>query len=65
MATPRFNSDRFFTSDYRPQAYTKAGLNLLDHNTMVTVLGRNYPQLRDAMKSVDNGFHPWARAGAG
>jgi hypothetical protein len=63
MASRRLNSDRYFTSDYRPDVYTKAGLEWVDDNTMVTVLGRHYPQLRDAMKSVDNGFHPWARAG--
>ena len=65
MASRRLNSDRFFTRDYRPDVYTKAGLEWVDANTMVTVLGRHYPQLRGAMKSVKNGFHPWARAGAG
>ena len=61
MASRRLNSDRFFTRDYRPEVYTKAGLKWVDDNTMVTVLGRHYPQLRGAMKSVANGFHPWSR----
>ncbi|HWC11321.1 MAG TPA: peroxidase family protein [Acidimicrobiales bacterium] len=65
MASRRLNSDRFFTRDYRPEVYTKAGLQWVEDNTMVTVLARHYPQLGDAMKSVKNGFHPWARSGPG
>ena len=65
MASRRLNSDRFFTTHYTPDVYTKAGLDWIDKNTMVTVLRRHYPQLGDALRSVKNGFHPWNRAGAG
>ncbi len=65
MASRRLNSDRFFTRDYRPEVYTRAGLKWVDDNTMITVVGRHYPQLRGAMQGLENGFHPWARAGAG
>ncbi len=65
MASRRLNSDRFFTRDYRPEVYTRAGLQWIDDNTMITVVGRHYPQLQSAMQGLENGFHPWARAGAG
>ena len=62
MASRRLNSDRFFTRDYTPEVYTKAGLDWIDDNTMVTVLARHYPQLKGPMRSVKNGFHPWVGA---
>ena len=64
MASRRLNSDRFFTDDYTPEVYTKAGLEWIDDNTMVTVLLRHYPHLRATMGGVKNAFHPWVKAGA-
>jgi Animal haem peroxidase len=61
MASRRLNSDRFFTKDYTAQVYTQAGLDWIDDNSMATVLLRHLPQLRSAMRDVDNGFHPWDR----
>ncbi len=63
MASRRLNSDRFFTDDYTPEVYTKAGLDWIDDNTMVTVLLRHYPHLRGTMRGVQNAFHPWVKAG--
>ena len=60
MASRRLNSDRFFTRDYTADVYTKAGLDWIDDNTMVTVLGRHYPALKVPMGSIKNGFQPWA-----
>jgi hypothetical protein len=65
MASRRLNSDRFFTDSYTPEVYTKAGLEWIDDNTMVTVLLRHYPHLRATMQGVKNAFHPWVKAGAG
>lgn len=64
MASRRLNSDRFFTDDYTPEVYTKAGLKWISDNDMVTVLLRHYPDLRPTMKGVKNAFHPWVKAGA-
>jgi hypothetical protein len=64
MASRRLNSDRFFTKDYTPEVYTKAGLDWIDDNSMVTVLRRHYPHLEGALRSVKNGFHPWTSAAA-
>jgi Animal haem peroxidase len=63
MASRRLNSDRFFTTDYTPQVYTRAGLRWIEDNTMLSVLRRHYPELGPSLGSVGNAFHPWERAG--
>ncbi|MCT9083264.1 peroxidase family protein [Streptomyces fulvoviolaceus] len=60
MASRRLNSDRFFTDYYTPAVYTQTGLDWIEQNTMVTVLLRHHPELRNSLASVDNGFAPWA-----
>lgn len=62
MASRRLNSDRFFTKDYTPEAYTKAGLKWIDDNSMRTVLLRHYPRLEAALEPAKNAFEPWAAA---
>ncbi|MBA3421372.1 MAG: heme peroxidase [Thermoleophilaceae bacterium] len=64
MASRRLNSDRFFTRDYRPEVYTPEGIEWLDQNSMMTVLLRHYPELRPALRGLDNAFWPWTRTGA-
>ena len=58
MASRRLNSDRFFTTDYTPQVYTRAGLRWIEDNTMLSVLRRHYPELDPVVGSVGNAFHP-------
>ncbi len=65
MASRRLNSDRFFTTHYTPEVYTKAGLKWVDDNTMATVLRRHFPELAGPMKGVRNAFHPWASSATG
>ena len=64
MASRRLNSDRFFTTDYTPQVYTKVGMEWIDSNDMRSVLLRHYPGLRATMHGVGNAFEPWNRATA-
>jgi hypothetical protein len=59
MASRRLNSDRFFTTDFTPQVYTKVGMEWIDANDMRSVLLRHYPGLRAAMRGVENAFAPW------
>jgi hypothetical protein len=61
MASRRLKSDRFFTSDYTPEVYTKAGLDWIADATMSKVLLRHYPELAPALWGVDNAFKPWTR----
>ncbi|MFI6638322.1 peroxidase family protein [Streptomyces sp. NPDC050504] len=63
MASRRLNSDRFFTDHYTPEVYSKAGLDWIDDNTMVTVLLRHHPELRAALAGKTNAFVPWNVAG--
>ncbi|MFI1970577.1 peroxidase family protein [Streptomyces cinnamoneus] len=63
MASRRLNSDRFLTTDYTPQVYTRAGLDWVENTSMTDVLLRHFPELRSSMRSVDNAFAPWCAAG--
>jgi hypothetical protein len=63
MASRRLKSDRFFTRDYTPEVYTRAGLDWINENTMITVLLRHFPQLEPALAGVENGFAPWKQVG--
>ena len=59
MASRRLNSDRFFTSDFTPDVYTRAGLEWIDRTTMVSVLLRHHPELARVLGRVTNAFTPW------
>ena len=62
MASRRLNSDRFFTTDYRPEVYTEVGLRWINENTLADVLRRHFPELGTALVGVPNPFAPWRRA---
>jgi Animal haem peroxidase len=59
MASRRLKSDRFFTTDYRPEIYSKAGLEWIAENDMSSVLLRHYPTLAPSLRGVQNAFAPW------
>ena len=59
MASRRLKSDRFFTYDYRPEVYTKEGLEWIETGTMSKLLLRHYPELAPALHGVSNAFTPW------
>ena len=63
MASRRLKSDRFFTRDYRPEVYTKAGIDWVEKNSMRSVLLRHFPDLEPALEGVENPFAPWVRTG--
>jgi hypothetical protein len=63
MASRRLKSDRFFTNDFTPRVYTRAGMNWIANNTFSTVLLRHAPALGPALARVDNAFAPWPTAG--
>jgi len=64
MASRRLESDRFFTTDYRPEIYTKEGIDWVEGNSMRTLLLRHFPELESALQGVKNPFAPWPRASA-
>jgi hypothetical protein len=59
MASRRLESDRFFTTDFRPEVYTPGGMDWIKNNTMRTVLLRHFPSLAPALRGVANPFAPW------
>ncbi len=65
MASRRLEADRFFTRDYRPEIYTKEGIDWIENNSMRTLLLRHFPELEPRLQGVKNPFAPWQRAGAG
>ncbi len=64
MASRRLESDRFFTNDYRPEIYTKEGIDWVEGTSMRTLLLRHFPELEPALRGVENPFAPWPRASA-
>lgn len=61
MAARRLRSDRFFTTDYTPEAYTPLGLDWIENANMADILRRHYPPLAPALGGVENVFMPWPR----
>ena len=61
MASRRLNSDRFFTKDFTPEVYTKAGMKWIDDNEMTDVILRHLPGLRPQLRGLDNAFVPWPK----
>lgn len=59
MASRRFLSDRFYTTDFRPEVYTQEGYDWVQARTFRDVLTDNLPTLdRDGM-IPENAFKPW------
>jgi hypothetical protein len=61
MASRRLKSDRFFTTDFRPEVYTPEGMEWVNRNGMIDVLLRHHPELAPALQGVTNAFAPWRR----
>ena len=61
MASRRLKSDRFLSQDYRPEVYTKEGIEWVEENSMKSVISRHFPSVAFAMNGIedDNAFKPW------
>jgi hypothetical protein len=59
MASRRLKSDRFLSKDYRPEVYTKEGIDWVEQSTMIDVITRHFPMLAEPMNGLDNAFKPW------
>ncbi|MFL5561548.1 MAG: peroxidase family protein, partial [Gemmatimonadaceae bacterium] len=59
MASRRLKSDRFFTTDFRPEVYTQTGIDWVTHTKMKDVLLRHYPDLEPSLDGLPNAFLPW------
>jgi hypothetical protein len=63
MASRRLKSDRFFTTDFRPEVYTQTGIDWVNNTKMKDVILRHYPELGPALEGMPNAFLPWHRVG--
>jgi hypothetical protein len=59
MASRRLKSDRFLSKDYRPEIYTKQGIDWVENTSMIDLISRHFPALAPAMKGCDTAFNPW------
>ena len=59
MASRRLKSDRFFTTSFTEEVYTKVGLEWIKENSMLSVLLRHFPLLEPSLRGLDNAFQPW------
>ncbi|HXV82616.1 MAG TPA: peroxidase family protein, partial [Candidatus Binatia bacterium] len=59
-ATRRLQADRFYTTCYNAETYTKEGLEWIDDADLKTVLLRHYPELANTgLANIRNAFEPW------
>lgn len=59
-ATRRLQADRFYTTCYTEEYYTKEGLEWIDQTDFKAVLLRHYPELAETgLANVKNAFEPW------
>jgi hypothetical protein len=59
-ASRRLQDDRFFTTDYNAETYSKEGLEWIDEASMKSVLLRHHPELaQTGLANVENAFEPW------
>jgi hypothetical protein len=63
MASRRLKSDRFLSSDFKPETYTKPGMSWVQNTNMKDVLIRHFPELRAPLRNVKNAFAPWEKVG--
>jgi tetratricopeptide (TPR) repeat protein len=59
-ATRRLQADRFYTTCYNEETYTRTGLDWIDDANLRTVLLRHYPELaKTGLANIRNAFEPW------
>ena len=63
MVSRRLESDRFFTTGFKPEVYTQTGIDWVTKTKMKDVLLRHYPQLEPALEGLPNAFLPGTRSG--
>jgi hypothetical protein len=61
MASRRLKSDRFLSSCFTEEYYTKEGMEWVADNNMRTVILRHYPELAPSLGGLANAFAPWRK----
>jgi hypothetical protein len=58
-ATRRLETDRFLTSDFTPEIYTKKGMEWVELRRMKDILMDHMPALTNILGPIKNPFRPW------
>lgn len=65
MASRRLEADPFYTDKFKPEYYTKTGIELIDQCTMKGLFLEHYPELaKSGLAGVNNAFEPWGTTAA-
>ncbi|WP_413802879.1 peroxidase family protein [Streptomyces iranensis] len=59
MATRRIRNDRLLTVDFRPEVYTRLGLDWVAKSSMASVILRHCPELTGLLPRGASPFAPW------
>ena len=59
MAGRRLKSDRFFTTDFTEEVYSKEGIAWVRRRTMAQILADHLPELKTHVAILKNPFHLW------
>jgi hypothetical protein len=59
MAPRRLKSDRFFTVDFRPEVYSREGMQWVMETSFADVLKRHFPQFAASLPKGKSPFTPW------
>ncbi len=59
MASRRLQSDRFLTTDFRPEIYTQLGMDWVARNGMKSLLLRHFPEFAPVLPKNATAFAPW------
>jgi hypothetical protein len=59
MAGRRLQSDRFFTTDFTEEIYTREGLEWIERRTMADVIVDHLPEAAPFVRATRNAFHRW------
>ncbi len=60
MASRRLMADKFYTTHYKPEYYTRTGLDWIDaKGTLASVITRHMPELAPKVKGLQSAFNPW------
>ena len=62
MASRRLQSDRFLTVDFRPEVYSKVGMDWVNENGMSSVILRHFPEAATLIPRSRSAFAPWRSA---
>ena len=59
-ASRRLQADRFFTTDFNEDTYTREGMKWIDRASMKNVILRHFPELETTgLGNITNAFEPW------